>query len=207
MRIAHVPGGRVVLGLDGDVREVLQRHAPPRSFARFDAQGVIEALATDPVQSGAYFSPKRTVTIGPLEVEVEATPFADCMNIDDEAVDVPLARAGRDGWRLPTPDEWEYLYGAGARTLFPWGDGWPRTPACRVDPDNFTNAFGLRFAFKTEVTSQRGVLGGGDPDGWNLNGFDGDIVHATSYFMHHTHVAHFEWEAYQAAGVRRVRSP
>ncbi|MHA7966338.1 hypothetical protein ACX93W_19615 [Paenibacillus sp. CAU 1782] len=24
---------------------------------------------------------------------------------------------------IPTEDEWEYLYGAGCRTLFPWGDG------------------------------------------------------------------------------------
>ena len=198
MKTVDLPGGRVVLGLEGRVRDVLARHMPAKSFARFDEEGVITSLARSPVKAGAYFTKRRTVTIAPLTVEVEATPFTDFVKPDDDVDDV-LARACGDRWRLPTPDEWEYLYAAGARTLFPWGDEW------RVKPKRFANAFGLAFAFDTECTSKRRVLGGGDPSGWSLNGFDGTLVYASSYFMHESHVAHFEWEAYEASGIRRIR--
>ena len=188
-----------MLGLEGRVRDVLARHMPAKSFARFDAEGVITSLARAPVKAGAYFTKRRRVTIRPMTVEVEAMPFSSFVKSGDDEVDDVLARACGDRWRLPTPDEWEYLYAAGARTLFPWGNEWPSR---KLD---FTNAFGLRFTFNTECTSKRRVLGGGDPDGWSLNGFDGNIVYASSYFMHESHVAHFEWEAYEAAGIRRIR--
>ena len=32
-------------------------------------------------------------------------------------------RLQKQGFSLPTADEWAYLCGGGCRTLFPWGDG------------------------------------------------------------------------------------
>ncbi len=36
-----------------------------------------------------------------------------------------------EGFAIPTEDEWEYLYGGGSRTLFPWGDSFDYTMKVR----------------------------------------------------------------------------
>src|SRR5688572_3554735 len=146
MRVVAVPGGEIVLGLAGDVRSTLLRCMPTSTFERFERDGVIDHLQDDPIQAGAYFTPQRKVWIPSMVVEVEATPFVDLDRDDDDDVEAILERACGDEWRLPTPDEWEYLYSAGSRSLFPWGDAWPYTDACPVRPTNFVNAFGLRFS-------------------------------------------------------------
>jgi hypothetical protein len=199
-----VPGGDVALGLVGSVRDVLLRVAPRRSFERFDAAGVIDNLARDPIAAGASFTPARVVAMAPFLVESETRPFIEYRRDDDDWVDDILANAGASPWRLPTPDEWEHLYAAATRTLFPWGDRWPGADGCPVDPRAWTNAYGLHFADRTECTSTPSLLGGGDPDGWNLNGFDGGIVHASAYVMHPTHVDNCTWEFHEQSGVRRV---
>ena len=38
-----------------------------------------------------------------------------------------LGRVAQLGLRLSTPDEWDYARGAGAPTLFRWGDGTPES--------------------------------------------------------------------------------
>ena len=43
-----------------------------------------------------------------------------------------VAALQRDGFRLPTSDEWEHACGAGASTLFRWGD---HAPCDRYPPD------------------------------------------------------------------------
>lgn len=62
-----------------------------------------------------------------------------------------------EGFTLPTEDEWEYLYSAGARTLFPWGEeidesirlrhvsGSAETGNSGLYPLELPNAFGLLF--------------------------------------------------------------
>ena len=94
-----------------------------------------------------------------------------------------------DPFDLPTEDEWEYFYGAGARTLFPWGD--------RIEPSlrlkyfsggegsaedgpplydlEQPNAFGLLFPgdpYRKElvVTEDGGVRGKGGDGGASLHG-------------------------------------
>jgi len=72
---------------------------------------------------------------------------------------------GEDGFRFPTPEEWEYLCGAGSKTLFRWGDHAP----CDRYP---TDVSPEESAFRKEW-----VLSGGKlaypPEGftsdWNLH--------------------------------------
>lgn len=94
-----------------------------------------------------------------------------------------------DPFDLPTEDEWEYVYAAGARTLFPWGDR--IEPSMRlkyfsggeVSPDGGPvvydleqpNVFGLRFPgdpYRKElvVAQNGGVRGKGGDGGTSLHG-------------------------------------
>lgn len=94
----------------------------------------------------------------------------------------------REPFDLPTEDEWEYIYAAGARTLFPWGDR--IEPSMRLkyfsggedsSEDGPTlydleqpNVFGLRFPgdpYRKElVVTPSGVRGKGGDGGSSLHG-------------------------------------
>ncbi|MEK8142741.1 hypothetical protein NKH18_12480 [Streptomyces sp. M10(2022)] len=72
---------------------------------------------------------------------------------------VPALLAG-EGMRLPAPDEWEHACGAGAGTLFRWGDDCPTDTSpygSGTGPRHRPNAFGLHIAFdvyeSAEMTS------------------------------------------------------
>ncbi|GHU17468.1 hypothetical protein FACS189475_01340 [Betaproteobacteria bacterium] len=85
-----------------------------------------------------------------------------------------VERIAAEGFRLPTADEWEYLCGGGARTLWPWGDSfdyhlevpyfnWENTSSGSIAAPNH---FGLSIGFnpyKQEVVMDSPViLKGGD---------------------------------------------
>ncbi|MEK5032558.1 SUMF1/EgtB/PvdO family nonheme iron enzyme [Paenibacillus sp. FSL R7-0302] len=94
-----------------------------------------------------------------------------------------------EGFTLPTEDEWEYLYSAGARTLFPWGEeidesirlrhvsGSAETGNSGPYPLELPNAFGLLFPgdpYKKElVLTPDGITGKGGDGGCNLHGGQG----------------------------------
>jgi hypothetical protein len=88
-------------------------------------------------------------------------------NLSERPSDMPGALAAR-GLRMPSADEWEHACGAGAGTLFRWGDTCPldRIPyGDRNGPQNRPNAFGLRIAYDTyrsELTSDTTAIHGGD---------------------------------------------
>jgi hypothetical protein len=75
--------------------------------------------------------------------------------------------AGR-GLRLPTPEEWEHACGAGAATLFRWGDACPAQdhPLDGGEgPHRLPNAFGLAIGqdpYHAEETADPTVACGGD---------------------------------------------
>jgi hypothetical protein len=82
-------------------------------------------------------SERRLVRLSPLLLEVEAREIEDwptkavpgldgeCIAEMDEDEMVRLA-LGDGGFRLPTPDEWEYACSGGpVVTLFRWGDETP----------------------------------------------------------------------------------
>lgn len=117
-----------------------------------------------------------------------------------------------EGFTLPTEDEWEYLYGAGARTLFPWGDGIDEAmrlrhvsrasqgDASEPYPLELPNAFGLCFPgdpYKKElVLTPDGITGKGGDGGCNLHGglgvALGYLPTATAY--RDPHESELEWE-------------
>ncbi|OWR29970.1 hypothetical protein CDO73_12900 [Saccharibacillus sp. O23] len=92
-----------------------------------------------------------------------------------------------DPFDLPTEDEWEYVYAAGARTLFPWGDRiepsmrlkyFSGTTSSQDGPIVYDleqpNVFGLRFSgdpYRKElVVTPSGVRGKGGDGGASLHG-------------------------------------
>ena len=85
-----------------------------------------------------------------------------------------------DGFRLPSPDEWEYACAAGARSLFRWGDDCP--DSCSYDERGFDlhrrpNAFGLRLPWNTydlELCEGRQFRGG--DGGGAVHGGLGNVV-------------------------------
>ncbi|GAA1420984.1 hypothetical protein [Catellatospora coxensis] len=81
----------------------------------------------------------------------------------DEAVQALIAL----GLRPATPDEWEYACGAGARTLFRWGDDTPAENPYDLPngPHRRPNLWGLAIGqdpYRHEWTAQREILCGGD---------------------------------------------
>jgi hypothetical protein len=103
-------------------------------------------------------TPLRQVDLQPflLQTHSERLPQAS----HSEA----LTWCGRDGFRLPTSDEWEHACAAGSRTLFRWGNSNPESVWDRVK----ANAFGLRIATDSnemEYCLDLGVMRGGDGGG------------------------------------------
>jgi hypothetical protein len=92
----------------------------------------------------------------------------------------------RSGFRLPTEDEWEYLCGGGARTLFRWGDSFDYELRLRhfnaeegqSDLEK-ANQFGLSIAYdpyKLEVLMESAQFVKGGDGGCNLCGGAGLVM-------------------------------
>ncbi|MGC3955091.1 MAG: hypothetical protein QM804_12755 [Propionicimonas sp.] len=109
---------------------------------------------------------------------------------------VPTSRAdlvaGFGQFRLPTEDEWEYLAGAGGRTLFRWGDGLPEDTSSLgygAEPNllEAPNLNGLVIGwdqFVFEVVAEPGLRKGGDGGGTmhdGLGAFDMMLPLATAF--------------------------
>ncbi len=148
---ALVPGGPAELGVDPAAFRPTAEQAA--SYARsVEEFGFPADLAA---HLARVLAPRRSVLLPSFLMSVEPA------EADGE-------RGWDDGVRLPTPDEWEYACGAGARTLFRWGDGHPATADPFSAPDGphlRANAFGLRIArdpYRPELTSEPGVVCGGD---------------------------------------------
>uniref|UniRef100_A0AAU2K2B4 Uncharacterized protein n=1 Tax=Streptomyces sp. NBC_00049 TaxID=2903617 RepID=A0AAU2K2B4_9ACTN len=166
-----VPGGTVRLGFDLDSFE-----PTPAQNADY-AESADEGYGYGHPDLKAYLadvlSPPRTVTLATVLVAVEDE------TLSDHPADMPAALAAR-GLRMPGADEWEHACGAGAGTLFRWGN------ECPLDEPSYggggvrhePNAFGLHIAYdsySTELSGDPAVVHGGD-GGEAVCGGYGDLL-------------------------------
>lgn len=155
---ALIPGGTLRLGFDPDAWEPTPEQSTDYAESLDEGYGYgldLKAfLATQ-------LSPLRTVALAAVLMAVENE------EITEPLADVPAVLAAR-GLRMPSADEWEHACGAGARTLFRWGDdcpleeaSWGATDGPRSEP----NAFGLRIAYDSytaELSADPDAVHGGD---------------------------------------------
>lgn len=159
--------------------------------------GVTEVAADDPrVQAlAARAIPGRTaVTSGPggkVKAEFDETgQVRRARVVKPVSYGDAIAEAASLGVRPATPDEWEYACGAGARTLFRWGDdtlddGYPFDH--RAGPHREPNLWGLMIGqdpYRHEWTTEPGIVCGGDGGGATCGGsgfFLGWLTLATAY--------------------------
>ncbi|MFI2782356.1 hypothetical protein [Streptomyces sp. ALB3] len=159
-RYALIPGGEVTVGFDVDAWQ-----PPPGQLASYREESLAGGFGFDP-DPRAYLArvmtPPRTAVLPAVLMAVEPR------RLPELPVATPSLLAGQ-GVRLPRPDEWEHACGAGARTLFRWGDTFPADASpygCGKGPHHSPNAFGLHIAFdvydSAEMTSDPASVYGGD---------------------------------------------
>ncbi|MGI5170638.1 hypothetical protein ACQEU3_40450 [Spirillospora sp. CA-253888] len=155
---ALIPGGTVRLGLDLDAWRPTPEQEADYAESVSGGFGYGDDLRA---HLARVLSPPRTATVPTVLMAIKDEI------LDESPADVPAVLAER-GLRMPSPDEWEHACGAGATTLFRWGDHCPldRMPD---DPDGgpheHPNAFGLRIAYDTyraELSTDRTAVHGGD---------------------------------------------
>ncbi|MFF0390243.1 hypothetical protein ACFYS8_16375 [Kitasatospora sp. NPDC004615] len=155
---ALIPGGQVTLGFDLDTWQ-----PTPEQAADYQ-ESLEQGFGNDPdlrAHLARLLSPRRRVNLATVLMAVEDE------NLTEPPTDMPAVLAAR-GLRMPNSDEWEHACGAGANTLFRWGNDCPldRIPYDdHTGPQHQPNALGLRIAhdtYRTELTSDLTAVHGGD---------------------------------------------
>lgn len=155
---ALVPGGPVRLGFDLDAWTPTPAQVADFEESRAEGYGYELPLKE---YLAEVLSPVRT-----------ATPATVLMAVEDETLTEPADAMAQvlaaRGLRMPSADEWEHACGAGADTLFRWGN------ECPLDEPSYgvgggvrhePNAFGLHIAYDsyaTELSADRTAVHGGD---------------------------------------------
>jgi hypothetical protein len=176
-------------GLPSDIREFVDSMTSP--LRRMHLPALL--VAVDPIEPGTrpadpddprvrqqlvdlqahwdHYRPPGVISHydwGRVEVEVDDRCQATSARLVEYTTrdNVVADLAGR-GLRLPTPEEWEHACGAGAATLFRWGDACPTesNPYEGDGPHRLPNAFGLVIGqdpYHVEETADPVVACGGD---------------------------------------------
>lgn len=155
---ALIPGGTVSLGFDLDAWQPTPGQEADYAESLSDGFGHGDDLRAC---LASVLSPRRSATVPAILMAVQDE------SLDELPADMPAALAAR-GLRMPSADEWEHACGAGAGTLFRWGNDCPldRVPYSSPDgPHRHPNAFGLRIAYDTyaaELSTDPTAVHGGD---------------------------------------------
>lgn len=179
---ALIPGGRVTLGFDARTWRPTAEQTADYAVSREQGFEYGTDLREHLVR---VLSPRRTVVLPTVLMAVEGEQLTEA------PADMPAVLAER-GLRMPTSDEWEHACGAGAGTVFRWGDDCPldRIPyGDLTGPHNEPNAFGLRIAhdtYSTELTSDTSEVRGGD-GGESVCGGYGHLLAWLPLATAHTH--------------------
>ncbi|MER6915628.1 hypothetical protein ABT354_28485 [Streptomyces sp. NPDC000594] len=161
---ALIPGGTVTLGFDPE------RWRPTPGQSADYAASLEQGFGHGPdlrAHLARVLSPRREVTLPTVLMAVEDEELGEGPHDIRAISDIPAVLAA-EGLRMPGADEWEHACGAGAETLFRWGDTCPldRVPYDDGDgPQHRPGAFGLRIAYDTyrmELSSDPGSVHGGD---------------------------------------------
>lgn len=190
-----IPGGAVALGFAGRKPKMSEEQQQNWLESLLDA-GAIDEGETIGDYLKRILSPKRSVTLRPFLIErkpVSAEAFYEEADEDDgqsSCHDLIRASLSRQGYRLPTSDQWEWACSAGSQSIFRWGDEPDLTErsvknfdSSALDPK--PNAFGLHIninPYNCETTDQEMLLRAGD-GGMRECGclFDSFITQASSY--------------------------
>ncbi|MEV4614727.1 hypothetical protein AB0K43_19315 [Kitasatospora sp. NPDC049258] len=155
---ALIPGGEVRLGFDPDAWQPTPGQIADYARSLAEGFGFGRDLRT---HLAHLMSTPRSVTLATVLMAV-----AD-EGLTELPCDMPAALATR-GLRLPSSDEWEHACGAGASTLFRWGDECPldRIPyGDTTGPQHRPSALGLRITYdtyRTEISADPRAVHGGD---------------------------------------------
>ncbi|MQY31320.1 hypothetical protein [Nocardia aurantia] len=180
LRLSLVPAARARLGYEGD------RFVPsPHQSADYADSAAEYGLPPLAEYIDTMTSPDRVVDLPAMLVGVEALePRAE---VTHEQASEKLSALGV---RPSTPDEWEYACGAGATTLFRWGDDTPDTGYPfdhSAGAHRKPNLWGLSIGqdpYRHEFTTERGIVCGGDGGSATCGGtgfFLGWLTLATSF--------------------------
>jgi formylglycine-generating enzyme required for sulfatase activity len=168
MLFALVPGGEARLGYDGGSFAATPEQAESyaESAQEYGLPPMHEYLET-------MTSPRRSVELPAMLVAVEPFSVYAAIDLDEEdeveeSYEDAVERVQAMGLRLSTPDEWEYACGAGASSLFRWGNSTPDAvyPVSSTDgPHTEVNLWGLKIGqdpYNHEMTSVPEIVCGGD---------------------------------------------
>lgn len=146
-----IPGGLAQLGYDPATAPISseQRLSYEEETMDLTEKSLDEYLTLQ-------LTPRREAWIPSLLVQAIPTllgpPRSHAYRSGDQRIDSAMVQSivTDDGFRLLTSDEWEYVCSAGSRTLFHWGNDYPKNQ----EPEDYfwnlyrlPNAFGLVIAF------------------------------------------------------------
>jgi hypothetical protein len=224
-RFALIPGGAVPLGYDPEqaFRPTPQQLA---SWQNTAAEYEIGCTLHEYIREAS--TSVRTITLKPFLLEVESREVG-VEPIEGGLASYPVVYRvtwqsqrqvaeclAREGFRLPSSDEWEHACRAGSRTLFRWGDFcpadcYPEGSGERIafDLHQRPNAFGLHIAenpYGWEFVTEPDMMRGGD-GGCTICGgggfFVGWLTLASSY-VDSAAGRHYQGRAVPGAHMRRL---
>lgn len=80
-----------------------------------------------------------------------------------------------EGFALPTEEQWEYMFGGGCRTLFPWGDSFDYSLKLKYFGEKEMEKAVEGRSFDLEQPNGYGICFAGDPYQYELTSADGDF--------------------------------